>query len=93
MSSSTSFLQNTEIQYAPKKISAAKVFNIAYPVLLGFSFLYVIIMIFITPVDKYVSSSIGQVTSNVLGSVQKSLGTVSMFGLKDPTKPGAISRS
>ncbi len=85
-------MQNTEVQYAPKKIKPTRLYNIAFPVLLGGSFLYLLIMLFITPVDKYVSSSIGQVTSRSLGEVKKALGTVSMFGLRNPTKPGVISR-
>lgn len=92
MSSRPSFLENTEVQYAPKKIVPSRLFNIAFPVLLGGSLLYCIIMLFVTPVEKYVSSSIGQTTSRSLGEVKKALGTVSMFGLTDPTKPGAISR-
>jgi len=93
MSSRPTFLENTEVQYVPKKIVPSRLFNIAFPILLGGSLLYVIIMLFITPVEKYVSSSIGQTTSKSLGDVKKALGTVSMFGLRDPTKPGVISGS
>ena len=92
MSSNLTFMQNTEVQYAPKKFKPTRLYNIAFPVLLGGSFLYLLIMLFITPVDKYVSSSIGQVTSKSLGDVKKALGSVSMFGLTNPTKPGSLSR-
>ncbi len=92
MSTRPTFLENTEVQYVSKKIEPSRLFNITFPILLGGSLLYVIVMLFVTPVEKYISSSIGQTTSKSLGNVQKALGTVSMFGLRDPTKPGAISR-
>ncbi len=85
-------MQNTEVQYAPKTFKPTRLYNVAFPVLLGGSFLYLIIMLFITPVEKYASSSIGQVTSKSLGDVKKALGSVSMFGLRNPTKPGSLSR-
>lgn len=91
MQSNQRFLQNTETPYINKKIVPSRLYNILFPILLGGSLLYVIIMLFLTPVDKYVASTIGQITSKSLSNVQKATGTVSMFGLRNPTKPGSLS--
>jgi|LauGreDrversion4_2_1035121.scaffolds.fasta_scaffold748428_2 hypothetical protein len=90
--STLSFAQNTEIPYNPPTFSASKLYNIIFPIMLIGSFLYMLVMLFITPTSRYIGYEAKTVTPKILGNVQKALGTVSMFGLKDPYKPGAISK-
>ncbi len=83
---------NTEIPYAPKKFSGSRLYNIMFPILIIGSLLFLIGMIFMIPVETAIMRESTAVTPTVLGQVQKALGTVSMFGLRNATKPGQLSR-
>ncbi len=90
--SQLSFTKNTEIPYNAPMFSASKLYNIIFPVMLIGSFLFMLVMLFITPTSRYIGYEAKTVTPKILGNVQKALGTVSMFGLKNPMKPGNSSK-
>ena len=83
---------NTEIPYQPKKFSASRLYNIFFPILIISSIIFTLVMIFMIPVEKTIMRESSAVTPTTLGQVQKALGTVSMFGLRNATKPGQLSR-
>lgn len=72
-------------------ISANRLYNILFPVMLGSSILFLIIMIFMTPVEQAIDITRKGVNVSGLRHVEKYLGSVSMFGLKDPRAPGAMT--
>lgn len=89
--SSMNFATNTEIPYKRKIFSASNLYNILFPIFIAGSIIYIIAMMFITPVEKYISTMQGAVTSKTLKNIQTSVGTASIFKLGNPTKPGQLS--
>ncbi len=84
--------ENTDnIKDAKPVISANRLYNIVFPVMIISSLLYLIVIIFITPTEGAIDSLDKGVSVNSLRQVQKSVGTISMFGLKDPTSPGVLT--
>ncbi len=92
MSSTLSWDENTEIPYQPKKFNPSRLYNIIFPILIIGSIIFTIIIIFMIPVETAVMRESKAITPTILGQVQKALGTVSMFGLRNATKPGLLSR-
>ena len=84
--------QNTDnIKDARPILSANRLYNALFPVMIGASLLYLIIVIFITPTEDVIDVVTKGVSVQSLRQVQKQTGTVSMFGLKDPRAPGQIT--
>ncbi len=92
MSSTLTWENNTEIPYQPKKYNPSRLYNIIFPILIIGSIIFTVIMIFLIPIEKAVMRESKAITPTILGQVQKALGTVSMFGLRNATKPGQLSR-
>ena len=88
--SSMDFATNTEIPYTKKTFSASNLYNILFPIFIAGSIIYIIAMMFITPVEKYVSSGQGAITMKSLKEIEKTLGTASILKLTNPTKPGQL---
>ncbi len=59
--------------------------------MIGVALLYVIVIIFITPTEEAIDAVSKGVTVQGLRQVQKQVGSVSMFGLKDPRAPGLLT--
>lgn len=89
--SKPSWDDNTEIPYQPKKYSTTRVNNILFPILIIGSIIFTLVMIFMIPVEKTIMRESSAITSSTLGQISKALGTVSMFGLRNATKPGQLS--
>ncbi len=92
MSSTLTWENNTEIPYQPKKYNPSRLYNIIFPILIIGSIIFTVIMILLIPIEKAVMRESKAITPTILGQVQKALGTVSMFGLRNATKPGQLSR-
>ncbi len=86
MSSTTSTIQDVR-----PIISGSRLYNILYPVMLGASILFLIVIVFITPSECAIDTAAKGVTVSGLRQVEKYLGTTTMFGLKDPRAPGAMT--
>jgi hypothetical protein len=72
-------------------LSANRLYNALFPVMIGSSLLYLIIVIFITPTEDIIDTVTKGVSVQSLRQVQKQTGSVSMFGLKDPRAPGQLT--
>jgi hypothetical protein len=84
--------ENTNnIKDARPVLSASRLYNILFPIMIAVSLIYLIIIIFITPTEGAIDTLSKGVTVESLRQVQKQLGSVSMFGLKDPRAPGQIT--
>jgi hypothetical protein len=84
--------ENTDnIKDAKPILSANRLYNIVFPSMILSSLLYLIYIIFITPTEGAIETVDKGVSVNSLRQVQKQVGTVSMFGLKDPRSPGALT--
>ncbi len=59
--------------------------------MIGAALLYVIVIIFITPTEGAIDAVSKGVTIQGLRQVQKQVGSVGMFGLKDPRAPGQLT--
>ena len=88
--SSMTFATNTEIPYSKKTFSASNLYNILFPIFIAGSIIYIIAMMFITPVEKYISTMQDGITMKSVKEVEKTLGTASVLKLSNPTKPGQL---
>lgn len=85
-------LTNTDsIKDARPIISANRLYNILFPIMIGASIIFLIVIIFMTPVEQAIDTVSKGVGVSGLRSVEKYLGTTAMFGLKDPRAPGAMT--
>ncbi len=84
--------ENTDnIKDSKPIISASRLYNIVYPSMIISSLIYLIVIIFITPTEGAIDTLDKGVSVNSLRQVQKQVGTISMFGLKDPRSPGVLT--
>lgn len=72
-------------------MSGNRLYNILFPIMLGSSILFLIVMIFMTPVEQAIDAANKGLNMNRIRQVEKTIGTASVFGLKDPRNPGALS--
>ncbi len=79
------------IQDVKPIMSGSRLYNILYPIMLGASILFLIVIIFITPSEQAIDIVSKGVNVSGLRTVDKYLGSVKMFGLKDPRAPGAMT--
>ncbi len=72
-------------------MSGNRLYNILFPIMLGSSILFLIVMIFMTPVEQAIDIASKGMNMNKIRQTEKTLGTASVFGLKDPRNLGALS--
>jgi hypothetical protein len=80
-------MQETTVQKF--QFSGSRLYNFVFPIVTGFSLIYLLVMIFITP-DADLVTSRPHTTVRDLKAEQSVLGTISRT-LKNPTRPGLLS--
>lgn len=79
--------------FAKKKITfgASRLYNRAFPIIILVPLLFVLVVLFLVPVEKAIDATRDMLSPSKLATVRGAVGSLNMFKYLNPTRPGNIS--